>query len=759
MKKNKIILILFFFITLKVFSQETISNITIIPKPNNITVAKGVFILSSSTKIVASNTNQSFETDWLNEYLNKFYGFKLQVVSSMPKDGNYIMFQSPDWEAGYIENYHLNVNEQSISILSENNGSGKFYALQSLVQLIKLINKSVIIPCVQIKDTPRFQWRGMHLDVCRHFFSISFVKKYIDLLAMHKMNTFHWHLTDDQGWRIEIKKYPKLTSVGAWRKGTMVGQYSDQKFDTIKYGGYYTQEEIKEVVEYAVKRGVTIVPEIEMPGHAVAAIAAYPWLSCAGKNIDVERGWGVFENVFCPTDSTFKFLENVIDEVVSLFPGKYIHIGGDECPKTSWKNSAFCQNLIKTEKLKDEHELQSYFITRMEKYINSKGKQIIGWDEILEGGLAPNASVMSWRGEEGGKEAAKQKHFAVMTPGSHCYFDHYQDIASGEPIAIGGYTPLEKVYSYDPIPDGLTIDEQKYILGAQANLWTEYILNEKHLEYMALPRMCALSEVLWTQKNNKNESDFIYRLQNHFSLLDKFDVNYAKALYRVEQVASSQNSLNQIAITLKANLSLGEVFYTIDGSEPNQNSLKYTSPILIDKTTTIKAALISNGKQFGKTSNQNYFINKATNKNVTLTKQPNSSYKGDGAFTIVNGIVASKPRINQQWIAWQGDDMECLIDLNELTVINEVKCGFLKEEVNWIHLPNDVEVFISNDGKKFNSIGHSKVFNEDRFTSIGLKNTKTRFVKIIAKNHGIIQSGKPGAGSKAWLFCDEIQIN
>lgn len=759
MKKNKIILILVSFITLNVFSQETISNITIIPKPNNITVAKGVFILSSSTKIVESNANQSFETDWLNEYLNKFYGFKLQVVSSIPKDGNYIEFQSPDWEAGYIENYHLNVNEQFISVLSENNGSGKFYALQSLVQLIKFNNKEAIIPCVQIKDTPRFQWRGMHLDVCRHFFPISFVKKYIDLLAMHKMNTFHWHLTDDQGWRIEIKKYPKLTSVGAWRKGTMVGQYSDQKFDTIKYGGYYTQEEIKEVVEYAAKRRVTIVPEIEMPGHAVAAIAAYPWLSCAGKNIDVERGWGVFENVFCPTDSTFKFLENVIDEVVSLFPGKYIHIGGDECPKTSWKKSAFCQELIKKEKLKDEHELQSYFITRMEKYINSKGKQIIGWDEILEGGLAPNASVMSWRGEEGGKEAAKQKHFAVMTPGSHCYFDHYQDIASSEPIAIGGYTSFEKVYSYDPIPEGLTTEEQKYILGAQANLWTEYILNEKHLEYMALPRMCALSEVLWTQKNNKNESDFIQRLQNHFSLLDKFDVNYAKALYRVEQVASSQNNLNQIIISLKANLSLGEVFYTIDGSEPNQSSLKYTSPISIDKNTTIKAALISNGKQFGKTSIQNYFINKATNKNVTLTKQPSSSYKGDGAFTIVNGVVASKPRINQQWIAWQGDDMECLIDLNELTEINEVKCGFLKEEVNWIHLPNNVEVFISNDGKKFSSIGNTKVFNEDRFTSIGLKNTKTRYVKIIAKNHGVIQSGKPGAGSKAWLFCDEIQIN
>jgi hexosaminidase len=369
----------------------------------------------------------------------------------------------------------------------------------------------------------------MHLDVCRHFFPASFVKRYIDLLAHYKFNTFHWHLTDDQGWRIEIKKYPKLTEIGAWRNGTMVGKYDDKKYDTIRYGGFYTQAEIRSVVAYAQQRHITIVPEIEMPGHAVAAIAAYPYLSCSEKQIDVERGWGVFEDVFCPKDSTFTFLENVLSEVMTLFPGKYIHIGGDECPKDSWKTCKHCQALIKKENLKDENGLQSYFIRRIEKFVNSKGKQIIGWDEILEGGLAPNASVMSWRGTEGGIAAARQKHFVVMSPGKPCYFDHYQSKETAkEPLAIGGYNPLDSVYAYDPMPKSLSDSERKYILGGQANLWTEYILTQKQVEYMVVPRLCALSEVLWTNKDKKNYPDFIKRLTQNSLLLDRMQVNYAR---------------------------------------------------------------------------------------------------------------------------------------------------------------------------------------------------------------------------------------
>jgi hexosaminidase len=369
---------------------------------------------------------------------------------------------------------------------------------------------------LMMDDIPKFQWRGMHLDVSRHFFSKEFIKKYIDYLAMYKMNTFHWHLTDDQGWRIEIKKYPKLTEVGAWRNGSMTGHYTDQTFDDIRYGGFYTQEEIKEIVAYAKERYITVVPEIEMPGHALAALASYPEFSCTGGPFEVGKSWGVFDDVFCPKDETFTFLENILAEVIALFPSEYIHIGGDECPKVRWKSCPKCQKRIKDEKLKDEHELQSYFIQRIEKFVNSKGRKIIGWDEILEGGLAPNAAVMSWRGTEGGIAAAKEKHFVVMSPGSHCYFDHYQGEPKNEPIAFGGYTNVEKVYSFNPIPKELSEEESKYILGAQANVWTEYINTPEHVEYMVFPRIAALSEVLWGTSNPNEYKVFETRLISAF---------------------------------------------------------------------------------------------------------------------------------------------------------------------------------------------------------------------------------------------------
>lgn len=514
------------------------SKLAIIPKPNEISLKEGTFTFSPETKLVIKDDALLNDVNWFNDYLEKNYGFKLQITNSILKTGNFIEFTKPDWEAGLTENYHLDINTARISILAEGHGSGVFYALQTLIQILpqqtvnttkKAPQKSFNIPCLYIKDRPRYQWRGMHLDVCRHFFPASFVKRYIDILAMYKFNVFHWHLTEDQGWRIEIKKYPKLTLIGAWRKGTMVGKYSDQKFDTIRYGGYYTQEEIKEVVAYAEERHVTIVPEIEMPGHSVAAIAAYPWLSCQGKQIEVAKGWGVFDDVYCTKDSTFNFLQDILDEIISLFPGKYIHIGGDECPKTRWKTCSTCQARIKKEGLKDEHELQSYFITRIEKYLNSKGKQIIGWDEILEGGLAPNAAVMSWRGTEGGIAAAKQKHNVVMSPGRPCYFDHYQSKnIEKEPLAIGGFNPIDSVYNYNPTPKVLINGEKQFILGAQANVWTEYILSEKQVEYMAVPRLIALSEVLWTEPENKNFADFLVRLKKNSLLLDKININYAK---------------------------------------------------------------------------------------------------------------------------------------------------------------------------------------------------------------------------------------
>lgn len=532
----KRLLLLALFISNVLLSQKQV--LPIIPYPNDVTWQSGNFILSPQTKIVVKNGAFKNDIDLFNDYLEKNYGFKLEIIDNILKTGNFIFFAYPDFEAGFYENYHLDINPARITITAEGKGAGAFYALQTLIQLIPTQEvkslkvapqKTFELPCITIKDRPSYTWRGMHLDVCRHFFPTSFIKKYIDILAMYKLNTFHWHLTEDQGWRIEIKKYPRLTSVGAWRNGTMVGKYSDQKYDTLHYGGFYTQEEIKEIVAYAAARHITVVPEIEMPGHSLAAMAAYPWLSCTGKTQEVAKGWGVFDDVYCTKDSVFNFLQDVLDEVIALFPGKYIHIGGDECPKTRWKTCANCQNRIKQLGLKDEHELQSYFITRMEKYLNSKGKQIIGWDEILEGGLAPNAAVMSWRGTEGGIAAAKQKHFVVMSPGKPCYFDHYQSKnKEKEPLAIGGFNPLDSVYNYNPTPKTLTEQEAEYIMGAQGNVWTEYILNEKHVEYMAVPRLIALSEVLWTQPEHKDFNNFILRLKKNSAILDKMNVNYAK---------------------------------------------------------------------------------------------------------------------------------------------------------------------------------------------------------------------------------------
>ncbi len=421
------------------------------------------------------------------------------------------------------EGYRLVVTEKNISI-EAGSPAGIFYGLQTLLQTLHRNEKNQwCFPVVSIEDEPAFAYRGMHLDVSRHFFSVGFIKKYIDALALHKMNRFHWHLTDDQGWRIEIKAYPELTSIGAYRGGSQIGPYSDHRFDTLRYGGFYSQKEIAEVVAYAAERYVTIVPEIEMPGHALAALAAYPQWSCTGNSFSVGQGWGVFEDVFCAgNDSTFLFLETVLSEVMALFPSEYIHIGGDECPKKRWHDCLRCQNRMKTEGLADEHALQSYFIQRIETFLLQNGRKLIGWDEILEGGLAPQATVMSWRGEAGGIAAAQSGHFAIMTPGSPLYFDHYQSKNPTEPHAIGGFNPVEKIYLYSPVPAVLSPQESVFIQGAQGNVWTEYMTTEQHVEYMVHPRMAALSEVLWTGPRKESDlPDFKRRVDVHAQRLEQ----------------------------------------------------------------------------------------------------------------------------------------------------------------------------------------------------------------------------------------------
>ena len=519
-------------------------SVHIIPHPATMSGGPGHVTIDAHPKLIVSGAGMEKSARFLNDYLQKFYGFNLKVIKGKAASG--IVLKQAAMADGVDGAYTMNIDKSGVTIAGHTE-NGTFYGIQSLIQLLPLEKSQTFTgPFLSIEDRPRFAYRGMHLDVGRHFFPVDFIKKYIDFIAMYKLNTFHWHLTEDQGWRIEIRQYPRLTSVGGFRNGTIIGRYPGKGNDGIRRGGFYTQQQVKEIVKYASDRYITVIPEIELPGHSSAAIAAYPQLSCfpdestkhpaktawhgdsTGKQ--VQQVWGVFPDVFAPTEYTFKFLENVLDEVIALFPSKYIHIGGDECPKESWKRSAFCQQLIKDIGLKDEHGLQSYFIQRIEKYLNSKGRQIIGWDEILEGGLAPNATVMSWRGEQGGIEAARQKHNVIMTPGAWMYFDHSQD-KKEDSVTIGGYTTVQKVYSYEPIPKELSADDAKYVWGAQANIWTEYMNNVSKVEYMIFPRMSALSEVLWSQQSQRNWDRFDQKLRAEFKRYDWWKVNYSKAYF------------------------------------------------------------------------------------------------------------------------------------------------------------------------------------------------------------------------------------
>ena len=516
----------------------------IIPKPAKLKPQQGQFVFNAETRIVApvSDPDMHNAVFALLERLLLSTGLKFEITDNtagnIKLDKNMVYCRLVSSIANK-EAYKMKIGKDRIEI-EASAPAGIFYAMQTLRQLLPPeINRNALakdvtwaVPCAVIEDEPRYPYRGMMLDVSRYFSDATAVKRYIDQLAFHKINYFHWHLTDDPGWRIEIKKYPKLTEIGAWRNRTLIGDLYVRPhiFKQERYGGFYTQEEIKEVVAYAKKKFVTVIPEIEMPGHALAALTAYPELSCTGGPFEVATHWGVFNDVFCPKESTFEFLENVLTEVMELFPSEYIHIGGDECPKLRWKNCYHCQTKIKELGLKDEHELQSYFITRIEKFVNSKGKRIIGWDEILEGGLAPNATVMSWRGTNGGIAAAKQGNDVIMTPTSFCYFDYYQsEDRDTEPKAIGGYVPMEKVYSFDPTPESLTENEAKHILGAQANLWREYIDTDAYVEYMLYPRLAALSEVVWTPKKEKNYEDYMLRLTSILKHYEAMNINYARS--------------------------------------------------------------------------------------------------------------------------------------------------------------------------------------------------------------------------------------
>ncbi len=578
-------------------------TVSIIPQPQELQLNDGFFKISRSTSIVLDEcTGQMKRTaGFLNDRLSTAAGFSLDIAGEA-KSSDAIIFSLAELPE---EGYSIDVTEDLVKV-GYGDAAGAFYAVQTLLQMLpaeifssrRVKGVSWSIPCCSVKDSPRFKYRGMHLDVCLHYFDLDFLKRYIDLMAMHKVNRFHWHLTEDQGWRLEIKKYPLLTEKGQWRKETVVGSLKSGIYDGTPHGGYYSQEQVRELVKYAEERFVTIIPEIEMPGHALAAIACYPELSCGlEENYETATRWGVFKQVYCPKDETFEFLENVMDEVFELFPSTLVHIGGDECPKASWKQCDHCQKLIRELGLKDEFELQSWFITRMERYINSKGHEIIGWDEILQGGLAPNAKVMSWLGEEGGIKAARQHHEVVMAPHTKYYLDYWQGDPESEPLAMSGPTMLRTMYEYNPVPDVLTPEEAAYIIGVEGCVWTEYMPTPARVEYMAWPRMCAIAETGWTNAE-KDWEDFTRRLDSHLARLDELEVGYCES-FRSPYIEFHDDTIYDKVVTISVDAPDTEIRYTLDGSLPDASSTLYTQPFVINRSNIVSAVAIRNGRQTG----------------------------------------------------------------------------------------------------------------------------------------------------------------
>ena len=746
-------------------------DMNIIPKPQQMLEQKGEYVFAQATTVWMSDeiASKTFFMDYLKAMIPD-----LSLGTKGKSDIEINLIQNAKLPE---EGYQLQVNSQGIRITAQDD-PGIFYSIQTLRQLLPpAVEQGVntltghAIQSVDIEDYPRFGWRGMHLDVSRHFFPLEFVKQYIDMIALHKMNVFHWHLSDDNGWRLEIKRYPKLTGICAWRVDR---EHEDwRKWSPIEagekstYGGFYTQDEVREVIEYAASRQITVIPEIEMPGHSSEIFAAYPELSCRGETLDVRPGsYWPNEDIFCAgNDSVFVFLENILDEVVDLFPAKYIHIGGDEARKTYWKTCEKCQNRIKAEGLADEDELQSWFVQKMEKYINSKGKNLIGWDEILEGGLAPEATVMSWRGVKGGVAAAKAGHDVIMTPTSHVYFDYYQGDPKTEPQAIGGYTPLKKVYSYEPIPEELSAEEAKYVLGSQANLWTEFIKTTSHAEYMVLPRMTALSEVLWSAKDQRDWPGFQKRLQGLLPRFKALGWNYSPGTFLVDILPGRPLKLDEVEVQLISEQPQYDIRYTLDGSDPDGNSPEYSGKLLLRQDAKVRAGIFDGARSMGRIAERDFSFHKAVGSNASYALKYHVRYTGGGDQGLVDGILGSDNSKDGTWQGFEGNDLELTLDLGESKEIFRVEMNFLQSTKSWIFMPEYLEVSFSADSESWRVIKRvdNEVSNKSEEITINrltadFPTQSTRYIRVLAKSHGVCPAWHPAAGAKSWMFCDEVMV-
>ena len=750
----------------------TVANYEVVPMPLEInTTQQASFLLKSGVTVYypAGNEKMQRNAEFLASYVKAQTGIELQVQAGEGGKGGIVL------QLGLAndnpEAYQLKVDANQV-VISSPSEAGVFYGIQTLRKAVDVAEGSnVELPAVEIKDQPRFGYRGMMLDVGRHFFSMDEIKTYIDMMALHNINRFHWHLSEDQGWRIEIKKYPKLTEIGSMRKETVIGHNSG-KYDGKPYGGFYTQEQAKEIVAYAAERYITVIPEIDLPGHMQAALAAYPELGCTGGPYEVWTQWGVSDNVLCAgNDQTIQFIKDVLAEIVEIFPSEYIHVGGDECPKVKWSTCPKCQARIKALGLKSdnkhtkEERLQSYVIHEAEEFLNSKGRKMIGWDETLEGGLAPNATVMSWRGEAGGIEAAKQHHDVVMTPNTYLYFDYYQSKdTETEPMAIGGYLPIERVYSYEPMPKSLSPEEQKYIVGVQANLWTEYIPDFKQVQYMVLPRMAALSESQWCAPEKKNYEAFLQRVSRLVNIYAKNGWNYATHIFDVMldlKPNTETGTLDAVARTIDN----APIYYTLDGSEPTTASEKYTDIIKIDKPCTLRTVAIRPSGS-SKITKDEISFSKSSMKPITMLQPINKQYEFSGATVLVDGMTGNMNYKTGRWIAFYTNDLEAVIDLKEATEISSMTLHTCVEKGDWIFDTRGITVSVSDDNQTFKEVASEaypamKESDPNQIYTHELKfdPVKTRYVKVKALSEQKIPSWHGGKGNPGFLFVDEIILN
>ncbi len=742
------------------------ANYQVIPLPQEVISSEGQpFKLSSATKVVYPEGNDLMarNAEFLGDYLN------LPVITSTSSNEKVIEL-ALGLENDNKEAYRLEVTENKV-IITGASEAGVFYGIQTLRKSIPANDRKALLAPVTINDQPRFGYRGVMLDVARHFQPVSFIKKYIDLLALHNINRFHWHLTEDQGWRIEIKQYPKLTELGSERKETVIGKNTGE-YDGKPHGGFYTQEEIKEIVAYAQERYIITIPEIDIPGHMLAALTGYPEYGCTGGPYEVATTWGVFDDVLCAgNEETYTFLENILTEVMEMFPSEYIHIGGDEVPKVRWEECPKCQAKIKELGLKDddkhkkEHYLQSYLTARIEKFLNEHRRRMIGWDEILEGELAPNATVMSWRGMAGGIEAAQMGHDVIMTPNSYAYFDYYQtSFVEDEPFAIGGYLPVETVYSFDPTPESLTDEQKKHILGVQANMWTEYVATPEHVEYMLLPRMAAISEVQWTAAEKKNYDNFLKRLPQLTDLYDKMGYNYATHVYDVKALLEPNFQTNALDVEFST-LGNSPIYYTLDGSEPTTSSIEYIGKFSIKEDAEIKAAAFSNGKISSKVFSEKVTIAESTFKPITLLTKPSSTYEYNGAPLLVDGLTGGGNFRSGRWIGFNGKGLVAVIDLLQPTKISEVNFNTNVSTGSWIFDAEEIIIESSDDEENFETLVSEKGLNvkDDQWEEVVNHSFKVdataRYFKITIKPLSEMPEWHAGKGRGAYLFVDEIALN